>query len=134
MGQQLGPDTWAFILDDARFVQGFHKIIDEKILIVEDDHVRWNKLLPIKININSWRILKERLPTRANLETELHLFTKCSVALEVWKAIASWWKLRDLKFNNLLCNFSISESFSASNRKCQKFLDAVAHTALWVLW
>ncbi|GKC27975.1 RNA-directed DNA polymerase, eukaryota, reverse transcriptase zinc-binding domain protein [Tanacetum coccineum] len=67
---------------------------------------RWNKYLPSKVNISSWRIKKQRLPTRLNLdkrgvdlhsvrcpicdddlESENHIFVECIVAKDTWSAI-----------------------------------------------
>ncbi|GKD07621.1 RNA-directed DNA polymerase, eukaryota, reverse transcriptase zinc-binding domain protein, partial [Tanacetum coccineum] len=66
----------------------------------------WNKFVPIKVNILSWRIGQKRLPTRLNLdhrgidldsllcpfcnedqESELHLFGACEVASSLWEAV-----------------------------------------------
>ncbi|PWA60827.1 reverse transcriptase zinc-binding domain-containing protein [Artemisia annua] len=43
------PDTWECSLDSSKAI-------------------RWNKMLPIKINIHSWRLGKDRLPARCNLD------------------------------------------------------------------
>jgi hypothetical protein len=71
----------------------------------------WVSFAPMKVIIFSWQLILQRLPTRANLsrrsviwtpshiqivwccvemESEVHLFTKYSVAVEVWVAIYSW--------------------------------------------
>lgn len=133
MGYRDVPDNWAFILDESReyTVKGFRKLIGDKTLNNEIDQVRWNTLLPIKINIASWRIAKERLPTRSNLdrrgvnlhttrcllcdddqETEIHLFINCSISKEIWSAISTWWKLGQLNFNNIHDLLCFSDSFS----------------------
>nr|GEU34211.1 RNA-directed DNA polymerase, eukaryota, reverse transcriptase zinc-binding domain protein [Tanacetum cinerariifolium] len=84
--------------------------IDSSILVSTIDIVKWNKTLPIKINIHSWRLRKDRLPTRSNLdargidldslrcpvcndgiESTPHLFVWCTVAAEIWCMIKDWW-------------------------------------------
>ncbi|PWA81239.1 reverse transcriptase zinc-binding domain-containing protein [Artemisia annua] len=73
---------------------------------------RWNKNLPIKINVHTWRLYLDRLPTRCNLdsrgidlhssrcpvcdgdiETAQHLFIDCPIASGLWRMVIKWWKL-----------------------------------------
>ncbi|GKB00525.1 RNA-directed DNA polymerase, eukaryota, reverse transcriptase zinc-binding domain protein, partial [Tanacetum coccineum] len=93
------PDAWEFTTDSSRF--------------------RWNKILPLKVNINTWRIIHKRVPTRSNLdyrgvdldsvrcpicddeiESEEHIFVMCNVAREAWKNIMLWWKIDNTSANN----------------------------------
>ncbi|PWA72830.1 hypothetical protein CTI12_AA266710 [Artemisia annua] len=74
---------------------------------------RWNKNLPIKVNVFTWR-LRDRLPTRYNLtlrgidvdltrcpvcdegiETSQHLFMECTLASSLWSMVATWWGFAD---------------------------------------
>ncbi|GKC34441.1 Toll/interleukin-1 receptor domain-containing protein [Tanacetum coccineum] len=71
--------------------------------------LKWNNSIPIKINIHSWRLNNNRLPTRINLdargidlhsvrcpicdedvETPQHLFIDCIVASQLWSMVANW--------------------------------------------
>ena len=88
-------------------------------LLTQDDQIRWNKDLPIKVNIHSWHLKFDRLPTRFNLdirdidlhstrcpvcdgaiETAQHLFVECEVASNLWNSIKGWWHLNHCP-NNL---------------------------------
>ncbi|GKC69920.1 RNA-directed DNA polymerase, eukaryota, reverse transcriptase zinc-binding domain protein, partial [Tanacetum coccineum] len=81
---------------------------------------RWNKYLPSKVNISSWRIKNQRLPTRLNLdkrgidlhsvrcpicdddlESENHIFVECIVAKDTWSAILKWWGIQNLNILSL---------------------------------
>lgn len=107
-----GPDTWEFILDRIRIfsIKNLRELIDINTLANDSQEVRWNKLLPKKVNISSCRSRNERLPTLVNLdkrgidlnstrcpicddaqEMEFHLFGKCRVAKEVWSNVFEWW-------------------------------------------
>ncbi|GJT45697.1 putative reverse transcriptase domain-containing protein [Tanacetum coccineum] len=74
----------------------------------------WNKNLAIKINIFSWRLIRDRLPTNFNLdlrgvdvdltrcpvcdeaiETSQHLFVECTIASSLWSMVATWWGFVD---------------------------------------
>ncbi|GKE91885.1 RNA-directed DNA polymerase, eukaryota, reverse transcriptase zinc-binding domain protein [Tanacetum coccineum] len=78
---------------------------------------RWNRFIPVKINISTWRVLNERLPTRYNLDMrgidlhtvrcpicddgieKFHLFGQCKVAIDTWIDIFKWWNLSDRHFS-----------------------------------
>lgn len=76
---------------------------------------RWVKLVPIKLNIFSWRLIKDCLHTRLNLskrgldipslvchmcdngvESVNHLFFTCSVALALLEKVSRWWGINCL--------------------------------------
>ncbi|GJT03811.1 reverse transcriptase domain, reverse transcriptase zinc-binding domain protein [Tanacetum coccineum] len=75
---------------------------------------RWNKNLPIKINVFLWLLIRDRLRTRYNLdlrgidvdstrcpvcdeeiETSQHLFVECTIASSLWSMVATWWGFAD---------------------------------------
>ncbi|PWA69107.1 RNA-directed DNA polymerase, eukaryota, Reverse transcriptase zinc-binding domain protein [Artemisia annua] len=64
----VSPDGWIFNSTDSTSFSVFkiRYIIDSSFLYSNDDPVRCNKILPIKINIHSWRLSLNRLPTRFN--------------------------------------------------------------------
>ncbi|GKB10496.1 reverse transcriptase domain, reverse transcriptase zinc-binding domain protein, partial [Tanacetum coccineum] len=63
-------DSWEFTACALRkfSVKAFRNIYKSSTTTVTQDQTRWNKCIPIKININSWRVANERLPTRVNLD------------------------------------------------------------------
>nr|GEY13839.1 UDP-glycosyltransferase 73E1-like [Tanacetum cinerariifolium] len=94
--------------------------IGEYILFLVQSLIRWNKTLPIKINIYSWHLSLDRLPTRFNLdarrvdlnslrcpicdgaiETSQYLFVECPVVDGLWNMVR---------------------------------LDVVIQTTLWIIW
>ncbi|XP_024626758.1 uncharacterized protein [Medicago truncatula] len=70
----------------------------------------WHKQVPLKVSILAWRMLKDKLPTRSNLqrrgilaaanttclsgcgleETASHIFLYCEVFGSLWQHIRSW--------------------------------------------
>ncbi|GJS84232.1 plastid delta12-fatty acid acetylenase [Tanacetum coccineum] len=46
----------------------YWKAIDDSFMCSHDDSVRWNKVLPTKVNTHSWDMRLDRLPTRDNLD------------------------------------------------------------------
>ncbi|GKD79087.1 RNA-directed DNA polymerase, eukaryota, reverse transcriptase zinc-binding domain protein [Tanacetum coccineum] len=80
--------------------------IEKHILWDQPSITRWNKSLPIKINVHTWRLYLDRLPTRCNLdsrgidlhsfrcpvcdgdiETAQHLFIDCPIASGLWRML-----------------------------------------------
>nr|GEV63504.1 reverse transcriptase domain, reverse transcriptase zinc-binding domain protein [Tanacetum cinerariifolium] len=63
-------DTWTYSLNflNTFTVSSMRYAINSSTLVSTTDNVKWNKTLPIKINIHSWRLCKDRLPTRSNLD------------------------------------------------------------------
>ncbi|GKC97323.1 RNA-directed DNA polymerase, eukaryota, reverse transcriptase zinc-binding domain protein, partial [Tanacetum coccineum] len=93
----------------------------------------WNKLLPSKVNIFTWRVLNKRLPTRLNLdrrgidldtvrcplcnndiETKDHIFVKCPLAIDTWKVIFSWWQFTGITNSNLLDILTMADASHGS--------------------
>ncbi|GKF48466.1 RNA-directed DNA polymerase, eukaryota, reverse transcriptase zinc-binding domain protein [Tanacetum coccineum] len=73
---------------------------------------RWNNLIPMKVNVFTWKTANQRLPTRSNLdfrgidlhsvlcplceevtEYEEHIFVSCGIAKEIWKGLVDWWNI-----------------------------------------
>ena len=63
-------DSWECLIDSSRVfsVKGMRLYITNSNRTQNLQPTRWNKLLPIKINIFSWRLSLNRLPTRSNLD------------------------------------------------------------------
>jgi hypothetical protein len=86
----------------------------------------WVSLAPMKIMIFLWQLMLHRLPTRVNLfrrgvitapslascvwcggetESESHLFTTCTVAVDVWRAVYSWLGMSTVVPGNIVQSF-----------------------------
>ncbi|GJX35148.1 reverse transcriptase domain, reverse transcriptase zinc-binding domain protein [Tanacetum coccineum] len=102
-------------------------------------------------HIHSWRLRKDRFPTRLNLdargidldslrcpvcndgiESTPHLFVWCTVAAEIWCMIKDWWGLVCTP-NDLDGILSWHES-AQLNTKEKLCFDVVINTSTWVIW
>ncbi|GKA96791.1 RNA-directed DNA polymerase, eukaryota, reverse transcriptase zinc-binding domain protein, partial [Tanacetum coccineum] len=106
----LIPDNGRYDPPGLRFRWAWNRDLRMRKLIMDSSPLsyanatRWNKLVPIKVNIASWRIKNRRIPTRVNLdsrgidlhstrcpicdddlEMEDHILVKCDVALNIWR-------------------------------------------------
>ncbi|XP_022007603.1 uncharacterized protein LOC110906839 [Helianthus annuus] len=147
-------DKW-YWFDDKQF--GFSVKSVKKSLTAEREtshppNFIWCKWLPIKYNIMAWRGNLDRLPTRVNLrrknvdipsvlcplyndyeETVDHLFTTCSVALQVWSVFSVWCNIPLLfffEFKDIL----ESHKLIKSGKKAEKIIYRLGIIACWCIW
>ncbi|GAU46901.1 hypothetical protein TSUD_296800 [Trifolium subterraneum] len=116
---------------------------------------QWYSVVPSKVIVFSWQLIRQRLPARDNLsrrgvpglmknsscvwcpeerETEMHLFGSCRVALEVWAEIYKWIGIQSVHSSDLCSSF---ESFGFPFNICKKRrkgLCLIWHTVIWSLW
>ena len=147
------PDTWECNLDPSKSftVAALRKKIDYCLLGSIGNQTRWNKVLPIKINIHIWRLIQDRLPTRCNLdnrgidihskrcpvcdeglETTQHLFVDCSMAKSLWKKISTWWGFTD--YPKLLLDLTSRGNSTNLCKRLKICIDVVIQTTNWVNW
>ncbi|GJS89127.1 RNA-directed DNA polymerase, eukaryota, reverse transcriptase zinc-binding domain protein [Tanacetum coccineum] len=146
-------DTWVCSIDSSRkfSVRGMiNLIIIAHHTLVPSSPTRWNNISPAKININSWRVLNKRLPTRINLdrmgvdldsvrcpmcdedvEMKDHVFVSCKIATDNWKEVAKWWKIPYDSSFHLHDVIHMAENTIISP-KLVKFLDVVVETPIWI--
>ncbi|GJQ98698.1 putative RNA-directed DNA polymerase, eukaryota, reverse transcriptase zinc-binding domain protein [Tanacetum coccineum] len=149
------PDTWDYVLHNSRIfsVSPMRKLIDATLSPAIDNvaRIRWNMLLPIKVNIHSWRLGLDRLLTRCNLnargididstrcpvcnegqEISCHLFIECPVAVGLWNMISAWWSCGDFpKDIRSLLVWGDSVNFGNTLKSC---FDVVVQTTTWIIW
>ncbi|GJZ61616.1 reverse transcriptase domain, reverse transcriptase zinc-binding domain protein [Tanacetum coccineum] len=86
------PDHWACscISSKTYTIDLMRTQLKHSLLSSNGEAIRWNRDLPIKINIHSWRLYLDRMPNRFNLDKrgiDLHS-TRCPVcdgAIEISK-------------------------------------------------
>nr|GFA18750.1 RNA-directed DNA polymerase, eukaryota, reverse transcriptase zinc-binding domain protein [Tanacetum cinerariifolium] len=109
-------DRWEWALDKNKefLVSSIRNLIDQNILPGMELQTKWCKSVPIKINVHTWRLMTNALPTRFNLsrrgisldsiiypncekgvETVSHLFFSCPTARKVVMLINRWWHIPD---------------------------------------
>ncbi|GKA16602.1 RNA-directed DNA polymerase, eukaryota, reverse transcriptase zinc-binding domain protein [Tanacetum coccineum] len=124
-------------------VASVRSLIDSHTLDVGPIATRWNRSIPIKVNVFLWRMILNKLPSRVNLdrrgidvesllcpichedvEAVNHILFTCELAKDLWALLARWWEL-DIPFcANISEWFSWLDSLSISN-KVRVFLEGV---------
>lgn len=113
---------------------------------------RWNKIVPRKVNIHVWRLIKDRLPTRFNLwfrgidnvslicpmcsnglESIYHTMSECIIVIKVWKSVIKWLDL-NLHFQLPPIEFLDFVNSQGNLHKAKDVLFTIIFTAWWELW
>ncbi|KAJ0522604.1 putative reverse transcriptase zinc-binding domain-containing protein [Helianthus annuus] len=113
---------------------------------------KWNKWLPLKVNIFGWRMALNRLPSKDCLlkrniqvvndlcpfcsespESLEHLFTAYRCAHEVWYMISSWINSPQVMAFSVLNILRFHENINGSSIYC-KAVQSVILLTCWVLW
>ncbi|CAJ2637040.1 unnamed protein product [Trifolium pratense] len=110
--------------------------------------------VPLKVSIFAWRLLRDRLPTRANLvsrgvlpptaatcvfgcgsaESAHHLFLSCSIAGSLWDLVRAWIGISLVDSTSLRDHFVQFTASSGGSRARRSFLQLVWLACVWVLW
>ncbi|GKE07063.1 RNA-directed DNA polymerase, eukaryota, reverse transcriptase zinc-binding domain protein, partial [Tanacetum coccineum] len=135
-------DSWLWSLDTSNgfSVASVRSLIDDNSLDVVSKATRWNRSIPIKVNVFLWRLMLNKLPTRVNLdrkgvdvgsilcpicsedvESANHIFFSCEMAKDLW-ALFTRWELDIHVFDNFLEWVSWLNSSHLSN-KARLFLE-----------
>ncbi|GKA04618.1 RNA-directed DNA polymerase, eukaryota, reverse transcriptase zinc-binding domain protein [Tanacetum coccineum] len=144
--------TWSFGVLKGYTVASVHSLIDLHFLGANLNATRWNRSIPIKVNVFMSRAMFNKLPTRVNLdrksievdsllcpichedvETANQIFFTCDLAKVLWDLLAKWWEL-DVPFCASISDWlSWLDSLSISS-KARVFLDGVGAALMWSLW
>ncbi|GJW15089.1 RNA-directed DNA polymerase, eukaryota [Tanacetum coccineum] len=147
-------DRWVCsVSSDGDFsVKEVRNVIDELYLPSQSESTRWVKVVPIKINIFSWRARRDCLPTRSNLirrgvslessscplcltgeEDVHHVFFRCSLSRAVLQRVCRWWDLDWQDWSSFSEWYSWFSSIRLSS-KVKSLLEGVFYVAWWSIW
>nr|GEV38743.1 RNA-directed DNA polymerase, eukaryota, reverse transcriptase zinc-binding domain protein [Tanacetum cinerariifolium] len=87
-------------------------LVHSHILDTDNEVTRWNRNIPIKVNVFLWKLKLNKLSSRVNLdrrcievgstlcpsrlddfETVNHSFFNCGMAKDLWSLLAKWWEM-----------------------------------------
>ncbi|GJU10200.1 RNA-directed DNA polymerase, eukaryota [Tanacetum coccineum] len=148
----LNQDIWECTIDDSRTftVKGMQSHITHLSTNTSLIPIRWNSILPSKVNFLTWRIVNLRLPARVNLdyrgidldsircpicdaaiETENHLFTECDLSKSTWNHVPEWWGIQNTNITNINDIMSLVYRVHLPASTVKIFYSVVT---MWVLW
>ena len=147
-------DCWTWNLEKSGnfSVASVRKKVDEESFRSLDIESRWNKFVPIKVNVLVWKLMNNFLPTRFNIsrkgivldsiicpncdvgvETVGHLFFSCSMAREINYLIGRWWSVPVVDFDcfDEWVEWIVSLHLS---KQVKLMLEDVFYSAWWMIW
>ncbi|CAJ2646368.1 uncharacterized protein LOC123904173 [Trifolium pratense] len=112
MDQAIDRWQWRLDPDTGYTVGGVYQLLtsQDSVTVDDADNLIWHSQVPLKVSIFAWLLLRDRLPTRANLvtrgvlspmvatcvfgcgaaESAHHLFLSCSIAGSLWDLVRAW--------------------------------------------
>ncbi|GAU23941.1 hypothetical protein TSUD_181300 [Trifolium subterraneum] len=114
----------------------------------------WHPQVPMKVSILAWRLLRDRLPTKANLvtrgilspeahfcvsgcgavESAQHLFLSCSTFGPLWHMVSSWIGSPLVDSHTIPDHFAQFTLSGGGSRGCRSFMQLIWLVSVWVVW
>jgi len=114
----------------------------------------WHKQVPLKVSIFVWRLLCDRLPTKANfairgvlsvedvlcvtecgqVETAEHLFLSCTVLAALWQHVRDWIGFAGVDSNNISDHLVQFTYMTGVGKGKRSFLQLIWLLCTWVVW
>nr|GEX89879.1 RNA-directed DNA polymerase, eukaryota, reverse transcriptase zinc-binding domain protein [Tanacetum cinerariifolium] len=137
------PLKWLLGASADFSVASVRSLVDSHTLETDNVATRWNRSIPIKVNVFLWRLKLNKIPSRVNLdrrgievgsiicssclddiETVNHSFFNCGMAKDLWALLAKWWELDISVCGNIGEWYDWLDSLRASSKVCL-FLEGV---------
>ncbi|PWA77337.1 hypothetical protein CTI12_AA057870 [Artemisia annua] len=132
---------WRMFIFRKILTRGIGILPTRKYSQLRRPETRWCRFIPKKVNILSWRVLRDRLPNRWNLsrkgidipsllcpvfssfpETNFHLFWDCNVASAIWKFVFRWVDIHPPNILDLTDLFNWLDESTSINSFCKTIL------------
>ena len=114
----------------------------------------WHKQVSLKVSIVAWRLLKDGLPAKINLqrrdiaqvtytlcvsgcgkeESASHLFLHCHVFGSIWQHIRSWIGVTGVGTNNVSEHFQQFIHYLGYSKARRSFLQLLWLLCVWLVW
>jgi len=151
-------DAWRWLLDPSngysvwgayRFLTDSGELVDRSLV---DDI--WHQHIPSKVSLFVWRLLRDRLPTKANLvrrhvlhhdgavwvsgcgnlETAAHLFLACDIFSSLWSHVWLWLGISSVSSGDLRQHFIQFTNMAGLPRSTHLYFRIIWFASVWVLW
>ncbi|CAJ2666781.1 unnamed protein product [Trifolium pratense] len=116
---------WQSDLDDVYTVRGAYQLLtsqDAVTLDVASDLI-WHRQVPLKVSICAWRLLRDRLPTKANLYFRA-----------LWPLVSSWIGSPLVIAQTPSDHFVQFSESAGGSRARRSFLQLIWLAVVWVVW
>jgi hypothetical protein len=152
-------DRWQWDPDirDGYTVNGAYHILTTPVTTMDADATSdlvWHKQVPLKVSLVAWRLLKDRLPTKINLqrrgllqadditcvsgcgieESASHLFFHCKEFGSLWHYIKSWIGVAGVDPLSIREHFTQFINYTGYSNKRKSFLQMIWLLGVWLIW
>jgi len=151
-------DTWRWLLDHIHgySVRGAYHFLTTSGSTVDRHLVDdvWHKLIPSKVSVFVWRLLRDRLPTKDDLarrriiqatdtacptacgmlETAKHLFLDCGTFGSIWSLVFHWLGISSVIGGELRHHFLQFTHMAGLPRSTHLHLRVIWFASVWVIW
>ncbi|GKD67306.1 RNA-directed DNA polymerase, eukaryota, reverse transcriptase zinc-binding domain protein [Tanacetum coccineum] len=124
-------DLWECTVDDIKIftIKGMrsHIINTTSPLPTTSSLTRWNNLIPLKVNVLTWKTANQRLPTRSNLDfrgIDLH---------SVLCPLCEEWNIHRIRVTCLTDAINLADMVPLT-AAAKMFFDTAVQATLWTLW
>ncbi|MCH85912.1 kinesin-like protein [Trifolium medium] len=156
--QDYTPDRWQWQpdLDTGYIVRGAYQLLTAQDTVTLDvvAGLIWHSEVPLKVSIFAWRLLRDRIPTKANLvsrgilsqeahycvfgcgafESAQHVFLSCSIFGSLWSLVSSWIGSSLVTAQTLSDHFVRFTSSAGGSRARRSFMQLIWFACVWVVW
>jgi len=114
----------------------------------------WHPRVPLKVSIFAWRLLRDRLPTKLNLqnrgiitnadiscvsgcghdESVDHLFLLCNSFGVIWYQVRSWLGFSGVDHQNIGAHFIHFTNHLGGMKTRRSFLQLIWLLCVWLIW
>ena len=114
----------------------------------------WHHQVPLKVSVFAWRLIRDRLPTKANLairgvipaddifcvsgcghvETVEHLFLSCSTFAALWQQVCEWIGVLGVDSNIIADHLVQFTHMTGVGKAKSLFMQLIWLLCSWVIW
>ncbi|GAU24994.1 hypothetical protein TSUD_312290 [Trifolium subterraneum] len=156
--QVHSPNSWLWQpdLDNGYSVHSAYHLLtfQDSVSLHAADGLIWHPQVPLKVSILAWRLLRDRLPTKANLvtrgilspeahfcvsgggavESAQHLFLSCSTFGPLWHMVSSWIGSPLVDSHTIPDHFAQFTLSVGGSRGRRSFMQLIWLVRVWVVW
>ncbi|GAU30108.1 hypothetical protein TSUD_295890 [Trifolium subterraneum] len=156
--QEHSSDRWLWQpdLDCGYTVRGAYQLLtaQTEVPLHAASGLIWHPQVPLKVSIFAWRLLRDRLPTKANLtsrgiilvedshcisgcgavESAQHVFISCNMFGSLWPLISSWVGAPMVTAQTLSDHFLQFTTSAGGTRVRRSFMQLIWLACVWVVW
>jgi len=156
--QETDTDRWVWLSDQigGYTVRGVYDMLtsQEQPHIRQNNELIWHKQVPLKVSVLAWRLLRDRLPTKDNLENRgiipmearlcvtgcghvedvPHMFLSCPFFGSLWPMVWAWLGVEGVDSHATPDHFMQFIQYAGGLKSRRSLFHLIWLQCVWVLW